>query len=221
MEVVDRKTKTIPQQLQSYSIKQFKASVDTDKQVRKAPTPPSMDKDQEIARLRKKLALLKVQKGQAVAESTETKQAASGGAKVSRERGKVEVVERTSSAEKQPKPKSPVLEVVSTERLDRRLSPSQTDTDSDSLTTVITVDEGRRRRSSAQTSTSRSSTDWINRRREPRYHSPRTSTDAGRRDLYVVQVTEPQSRTRKGSKEVTRYKEVTVYHKEARCTAVH
>lgn len=221
MEVLDRKAHTIPQQLQSYSRKHFKESVNTDKQVEGAPTPPSMDKDEEIVRSRKGLALLRLQKAEAAAESKETKQVASGGAKVTREREKVEVIERKRSADKQPKPKSPVSEVASTEELERRRPSGQTDNGSDCLTTVITVDQGRRRRSSAQTSTPRSSTDSIERRREPRYHSPRTSTDVGRRDLCVVQVTEPQSRTRKGSKEVTRYKEVTVYKKEARYTAVH
>lgn len=221
MEVLDRKATTIPQQLQSYSIKQFKESTPTEKQVKRAPTLPSMDRDEEIARLRKELALLKVQKGEAAAAYKETKQLASSGAKASREKEQVEVIERRRSAEQPPKTRSPVTEVAAMEGLERRRSLGQTKSDDDSSTMVITVDQGRRRRSSAYTSTSRSSSDSIDRRREPRYHSPRTSKDLGRRDLYIVQVTEPLPRTRKSSKEVTTYKEVTVYQKEARYSAVH
>jgi hypothetical protein len=172
-----------------------------------------MDKDREIMRLRKELALLKARKEEAVAESMATKQAASSVAKATRRRRKVEVIERRRSADKQPKLNSSMSEAASTERS------SQTGTDSDSRTAVIIVDEGRRWRSSVQTPTSRSSTASVDRRREPRYHSPRTSVDMARRDLCVVQVTEPQPRTRKGPKEVTKYKEVAIYNKGA--PAVH
>jgi hypothetical protein len=221
MDVLDRKAKAIPQQLQSYSIKQFKDSTTTDKQVKKTSTLPSMEKDQEIARLRKELALLKVQKGDAVVESKETKQVVFGGAKATKEKERVEVIERERSVDQQPKIKSPVAKIANMAVVERRRSASQTDNDDDSQTAVITVDQGRGRRSSAYTSSTRSSTDSVELRREPRYHSPRTSKDLGRRDFCVVQVTEPLPRTRQGSKEVTRFREVTVYRKEARYTAVH
>ena len=221
MEVLDRKAKTIPQQLQSYSMKQFKDSTNVDKQAKKASTLPSMEKDQEIAKLRKGLAFMKAQNEEAIAESKETKQVTSGGAKASRDAMMVEVVERRRSIEQQPKIKSPVTEMAAMEGLERRRSSSHGDNDDNSRTTVITVDEGRRRRSSVNASTPRASTDSIERRREPRYHSPRTSQDLGTRDFYVVQVTEPLPKTRKGSKEITRFREVTVSQKEARYTAAH
>jgi hypothetical protein len=219
MEVLDRKANAIPQQLQNYSIKQFKESNVPDKQAKKATTPPPMDKDQEITRLRKELALLNLQNGGPVAR--EASQMASGGPKATKKVEVVEVLARRRSVEQPPKAKKAEKEAVSVERSDRKSSAGQTDSDSDSRTAVITVDQGKRRRSSANTPTGRSSSDSSERHRENRYHSARTSNDLGRRDFYVVQVTEPQPRARKGSKEVTRFKEVTVYHKGARNTAVH
>jgi hypothetical protein len=159
--------------------------------------------------------------GDAVVESKETKQVVFGGAKATKEKERVEVIERERSVDQQPKIKSPVAKIADMAVVERRRSASQTDNDDDSQTAVITVDQGRRRRSSAYTSSTRSSTDSVELRREPRYHSPRTSKDLGRRDFCVVQVTEPLPRTRQGSKEVTRFREVTVYRKEARYTAVH
>jgi hypothetical protein len=219
MEVLDRKANAIPQQLQNYSIKQFKESTVTDKQAKQASTLPPMDKDQEIARLRKELALLKLQKGEAVAKPAN--QTGSGGAKATTKVDEVDVLARRRPAEQPPKAKRADKEAVSVERSDRKSSAGQTDSDSDSRTAVITVDQGRRRRSSANTPTGRSSSDSSERHRENRYHSARKSNDLGRRDFYVVQVTEPQPRPRKGSKEVSKFKEVTVYHKEARYTAAH
>jgi hypothetical protein len=163
-----------------------------------------MDKDREIMRLRNELALLKARQEEAVTEAMATKPAASSAAKVARGR-KVEFIERTRSADKQQKPNSSMPPAASTERS------SHNDTCSDSRTAVIIVDEGRRRRSSGHTPTARSSTTSLERRREPRYHSPRTSADMERRDFRVVQVTEPQLRTRKRPKEVTKYKEVAIY----------
>jgi hypothetical protein len=110
---------------------------------------------------------------------------------------------------------------MAVKELERRPSVSRFEYDSDSPATVIIVDEGRRRRSSASTVSRRSSDNSTERRREPRYYSPRTSQDLGRRDLYVVEVTEAAPKTRKGLKEVTRFKEVTIHQKGARYTTVH
>jgi hypothetical protein len=166
-----------------------------------------MDKDREIMRLRKELALLKIQQEEAVTGAMAAKPAASGAAKVSRGR-KVEIIERRRpAADKQTELSSSMPPAVCAKRS------SHADTGSDSRTAVIIVDEGRRRRSSVHTPASRSSTTSVDRRREPRYHSPRTSADMERRDFRVVQITEPQPRTRKGPREVTKYKEVAIYKK--------
>jgi hypothetical protein len=224
MDVLNRKPNAVPQQLEKYAIKQFKESTNTEKQAKKASKTPSVEKDQDIAKLRKELALLKVQKGETIVGTKETKQVGSGRAKVVRDSEKVEVIERRRSTDQQPRVKRAEREVAAVEGLDRRRSADQTDDDDDdddSSTAVIIVDQGKRRRSTANTPTGRSSMDSVELRREPRYHSPRTSKDLGRRDLYVVQVTETLPRTRKGSTEVTTFKERTVYRKEVRYAAVH
>ena len=204
---LERKASATPQQLENHAPKQIKESTNLEKQAKRASKVPSEEKDQEIARLRKELALLKVGKGERVAEPKETKQG--------------HILGRWRSADQQPKVKKAERENAVVEELTRRQSADQNELGSASSTTVITVDQGRRRRSSVHTPTGRSSTDSIERRREPRYHSPRTSRDLGKRDFHVVQVTEPLPRARKGSKEVTRFREVTVSQKETCYTAVH
>lgn len=221
MVVLDRNTTAIPQQLEHYRIKQFKYSTTAEKQPRKASKSSSTENNLEMAGLRKELALLKVEDGQTVAKAIEAKQAVPGGGNTARDSERVEVVARRRPVDQQPKIKRAERDVAGVEGLERRRSAAQSDSDNDSHTTVITVDEGRRRRSSVITSSGRSSTDSIERRREPRYYSPRRSKDLGRRDFYVVQVTEPLPRARRASKEVTKFREVTIYQKEARYTAVH
>ena len=224
MDVLDRKASTTPQQLEHYTIKQFKDSPVAERQGKKTIIQSSQDKDQEIARLRKELELLEMGKSKFVTETKEVKEVRKssnpGSAKVVKQE-KVEVVERRRSADQQPKVKKVEKEIMAVKKPERKPSVSQRAYDSDSSSTVIIVDEGRRRRSSSSTVSGRSSDGSIGRRREPRYHSPRTSNDLGRRDLYVVEVTEAVPKTRKGLKEVTRFKEVTIYQKGSRCTTVH
>ena len=174
--------------------------------------------------MRKELELLKMGESKFVTETKEVKEvrtSSNPGSAQAVKQEKVEVVERRGSADQQPKVKKAGREVVAVIEPERRPSVSQCEYDSDSSRTVIIVDEGRRRRSSASTVSGRSSDDAIERRREPRYYSPRTSNDLGRRDLYVVEVTEAVPKTRKGLKEVTRFKEVTIYQKGSRYTTVH
>jgi len=222
MDALDRKASTTPQRLEHYTIKQFKDSPVAERQARKTIIQPSQDK--EIVRLRKELELLKMEKTKFVTETKEVKEVRKSSnpssAKTVKQE-KVEVVERRRSADQQPKVKKAGREIVAVKEPERRPSVSQREYDSDSSKTVIIVDEGRRRRSSASTVSGRSSDDSIERRREPRYYSPRTSNDLGRRNLYVVEVTKATPKTRKGLKEVTRFKEVTIYQKGARYTTVH
>jgi hypothetical protein len=165
-----------------------------------------------------------MEKSKFVTETKEVKEvkksSSLGSAKVVKEE-KVEVVERRRSADQQPKVKKADRDFLAVKEPERRSSVSQREYDSDSSSTVIIVDEGRRRRSSASTVSRRSLDDSTERRREPRYYSPRTSNDLGRRDLYVVEVTEAVPKTRKGLKEVTRFKEVTIHQKGTRYTTVH
>jgi hypothetical protein len=224
MSVLDRKTGTTPQQLEHYTVKQFKDSPIAERQAKKAIVQPSQDKDRAIARLRKELELLKMEKSKFVTETKEVKEVRKSptpGNTKDVKQEKVEVVERRRSADQQPKVKKVGREIVAVKEPERRPSVSQRGYDSDSSSTVIIVDEGRRRRSSASTVSGRSSSDSIERRREPRYYSPRTSNDLGRRDLYVVEVTEAVPKIRKGSKEVTRLKEVTIHQKGTCYTTVH
>jgi hypothetical protein len=224
MNVLDRKASTTPRQLEHYTAKRFKDSPVAERQAKKIIIQPSQDKDQEIARLRKELELLKMEKSKFVTEMKEVKEVRKssnlGGAKAVKQE-KVEVVERRRSADQQPKVKKAGREIVAVKEPERRPSVSQREYDSDSSSTVIIVDEGRRRRSSASTVSGRSSNDAIERRREPRYYSPRTSNDLGRQDLYVVEVTEAAPKTRKGLKGATRLKEVTIYQRRTRYTTVH
>jgi hypothetical protein len=224
MDVLDRKASTTPQRLEHYTIKQFKDNSVAERQANKTTIQPSQDEDQEIARLRKELELLKMEKSKFVTETKEVKEVRKssnpGSAKAVKEE-KVEVVERRRSADQQPKVKKAEREIVVVKEPERRPSVSQSEYNSDSPATVIIVDEGRRRRSSASTISGRSSDDSIERRREPRYYSPRTSKDLCRRDLYVVEVTEAVPKSRKGLKEVSRFKEVTIHQSGARNTTVH
>jgi hypothetical protein len=224
MDALGRKASTTPQQLEHYTIKQFKDSSVAERQAKKTTIQPSHDTDQEIARLRKELELLKMEKSKFVTETKEVKEVRKssnpGSAKAVKQE-KVEVVERRRSADQQPKVKKAERDIVAVKEPERRPSVSQREYGSDSSSTVIIVDEGRRRRSSASTVSGRSSDNSTERRREPRYYSPRTSNDLGRRNLYAVEVTEALPRTRKGLKEVTRFKEVTICQKGARYTTVH
>ena len=224
MNVLDRKASTTPQQLEHRTIKQFKDSPVAERQGKKVIIQPSQDKEQEIARLRKEPELLEMRKTKFVTETKEVKEVRKssnpGSAKaVKQEKG--EVVERRRSADQQPKVKKAGREIVAVKEPEQRPPVSQREYDSDSLSTVIIVDEGRRRRSSSSTVTGRSSDNSTERRREPRYYSPRTSNDLGRRDFYVVEVTEAVPKTRKGLKEVTRFKEVTIHQKGSCYTTVH
>jgi hypothetical protein len=223
MDVLDRKASTTSQ-LEHYMTKQFKDSPVTERQAKKTTIQPSQDKDQEIARLRKELELVRMGKGKFVTETEEVnevrKSSSPGSAKAVKEE-KLEVVGRRRSADQQPKVKKTEREIMAIKESERRPSVSRSEYDSDSPTTVIIVDEGRRRRSSASTVSRRLADDSIERRREPRYYSPRTSQDLGRRDLYIVEVTEAAPKTRKGLKESTRFKEVTIHQKGARYTTVH
>jgi hypothetical protein len=223
MDFLDRNASSASQ-LEHYTIKQFNDSPVAERQAKKSTIQPPHGKDQEIARLRKELELLKMEKRKFVTQRKELKevrQSSSPGSAKAVEEERVEVVERRRSANQQPKVKKAQREVVAVKEPERRPSVSQFEHDSDSTTAVIIVDEGRRRRSSASTVSGRSSDHSTERRREPRYYSPRTSQDLGRRDLYVVEVTEAVPKTRKGSKEVTRLKEVTIYQTRACCTTVH
>ena len=199
MEPLERKSSTMPHQLENYTIKKFKDGTAMETQAKKTS---KVDRDQEIARLRNELALLKMEKGEAVIGAKGVKQ--------------VEVSERRTSLDQKPKVRRAERGYAGGEGLDRRQSVDQSAYDDDSQTAVITVDQGKRRRSSANTPTGRSSMDSIEQRREPRYHSPRTSKDLGRRELYVVQVTEALPKPKSVSKQVTTFREVTVYQKEAR-----
>lgn len=223
MDVLDRKASTTSQ-LEHYMTKQFKDSPVTERQAKKTTIQPSQDKDQEITRLRKELELLRMGKGQFVTETEEVnevrKSSSPGSAEAVKEE-KLEVVGRRRSADQQPKVKKTEREIMAIKESERRPSVSRSEYDSDSPTTVIIVDEGRRRRSSASAVSRRLADDSTERRREPRYYSPRTSQDLGRRDLYVVEVTEAAPKTRKGLKESTRFKEVTIHQKGARYTTVH
>jgi hypothetical protein len=223
MNVLDRKASTTSQ-LEQYTIKQFNDSPVEERQAKKITIQPSHDKDQEIASLRKELELLRMEKSKFVTETKEVNKVrelpSPGSAKAAKEE-KLEVVGRRRLADQQPKVKKMEREVVAVKESERRPSVSRFEYDSDSPATVIIVDEGRRRRSSASTVSGRSSDVSTERRREPRYYSPRTSQDLGRRDLYVVEVTEAAPKTRKGPKEVTRFKEVTIHQKGARYTTVH
>jgi hypothetical protein len=223
MDVLDR-TASTTSQLEQYTIKRFNDSPVEERQAKKTTIQPSHYKDQDISRLRKELELLRMEKSKFVTETKEVnkvrKSPSPGSAKAVKEE-KLEVVGRGRSADQQPKVKKTEREVMAVKELERRPSVSRFEYDSDSPATVIIVDEGRRRRSSASTVSGRSSDNSIERRREPRYYSPRTSQDLGRRDLYVVEVTEAAPKTRKGLKEVTRFKEVTIHQKGARYTTVH
>ena len=207
MEAFPRKSSTVPQQLENYTIRQFKNGTTTEMQAKKASKAPSVERDQEIARLRNELALLKKEKGEAVAGVKEMKQ--------------VEILERKMSPDQESRVRRLEREYADGEGLSRSRSAAQSEYEGSSQTTVITVDEGKRRRSSANTPTGRSSMDSIEQRREPRYHSPRTSKDLDRRDLYLVQVTEPLPTAKKASREVRTFKKVTIFQKEARQTALN
>jgi len=224
MDALDRKASATSQQLEHCTIKQFKDSPIAERHSKKTIMQPSQNKDQEIARLRRELELLEMGKSKYVTETKEVKEVRKSSnpnsAKAVKQE-KVEVVERRRSADQQPKVGKVGREIVAAKGPERRPSVSQRDYDSDSSSTVIIVDEGRRRRSSASALSGRSSDVSIERRREPHYYSPRTSNDLGRRDLYVVEVTEAVPKTRKGLKEVTRFKEVTIHQKGSRYTTVH
>jgi hypothetical protein len=220
MNVLDRKASTTSQ-LERYTIKQFNDSPVEERQAKKTTIQPSHDKDQEITSLRKELELLRMEKSKLVTETKEVRKLPSPGSAKAVKEEKFEMVGRRRLADQQLKAKKMEREVVAVKESERRPSVSQFEYDSDSPATVIIVDEGRRRRSSASTVSGRSSDVSTERRREPRYYSPRTSQDLGRRDLYVVEVTEAAPKTRKGPKEVTRFKEVTIHQKGARYTTVH
>jgi len=69
---LERKANAIPQQLENMVVKQFKNQTNTEKQAKQASKLPSGEKDQEIARLRRELALVKLDKAKAAADAKQT-----------------------------------------------------------------------------------------------------------------------------------------------------
>ncbi len=217
---LERKANAIPGQLENMAMKQFKNQTNTEKQAKQASKLPSDEKDQEIARLRKELALTKMDKGKATAEAKHISAGKPKG-KVAADAGALEALDPRRSNKSKPQVHNAKNEAAEMEGLGRRSSTrerssaakvdrgaieldtmarrrsmDENDDRRDSRTALIPASHGRRRRSPTYTAGGRSSMDSIESRHDSRYNSPRQSRDFDRRELYLVEVTEPISRRR-------------------------
>ena len=217
---LERKANAVPGMLENLAMKQFKNQTNTEKQAKQASKLPSDEKDQEIARLRKELALTKLDKGKATAEA---KQLSAGKSKgkvaadaaaldaldprrsnkekpnvhnVKNEVAEMEALGRRSSTRERASVSKTVGEALGLDAVARRRSMDEYDDRQDSRTAIIPASQGRRRRSPTYTAGGRSSMDSVASRHDSRYNSPRQSRDFDRRELYLVEVTEPISRRR-------------------------
>ena len=220
---LERKANAVPQQLENLVMKQFKNQTNTGEQAKQASKLPSDEKDQEIARLRKELALAKLDKGKANAEAkllsaakSKGREAADAGAlealdprRSSREKPQVHNARRGAAEMEALGRRSSIKESViagrvaggalSSDELARRRSMEEEGGRRHSRTALIPANQGQRRRSPTYTVGGRSSMDSIESRHDSRYNSPRHSRDFDHRELYlveVVEVTEPISRRR-------------------------
>lgn len=146
------KANNIPQQLENLAKKQFSSGTDSKKQAEQAPTLPSEEKDQEIAKLRKQLAKTKLDKGKA---SGEAKAANSRKGKAIAEEKSVESEKSKLSKRSASETKQSGSSAKGKARLNKGLIPLSIDADAGSEAAKGTKgSEARRgRRSSVSTAT--------------------------------------------------------------------